>query len=83
MMDLTTENITQNVNSINSNCPDRRLKYLLERLVGHLHDYVRETRLSSEEWMAALLFLTSVGQTCTTTRQVRQNAPALLSRRFI
>jgi len=70
MMDLTIENITQNVNIINSKCPDQRLRYILETLVVHLHDLVRETRLSSEEWMTALLFLTSVGQTCTETRQV-------------
>lgn len=70
MMDLTIENITQNVHLINSKCPDRRLKYLLERLVVHLHDFVRETRFSSEEWMTTLQFLTTVGQTCTATRQV-------------
>ncbi|KAH6988659.1 Intradiol ring-cleavage dioxygenase [Ilyonectria destructans] len=69
MMDLTIENITENVQIINSKCPDRRLKFLLERLVVHLHDMVRETRLSTEEWMATLQFLTKVGQTCTSTRQ--------------
>lgn len=68
-MDLTIDNITENVNTINSGCVDRRLKYILERLVIHLHDLVRETRLSTDEWMAAIQFLTQVGQTCTSTRQ--------------
>lgn len=69
--DLTIENITQNVHLINSQCEDRRLKYLLERLVLHLHDFVRETRLSTDEWMTAINFLTAVGQISTAVRQVR------------
>jgi protocatechuate 3,4-dioxygenase beta subunit len=70
LKDLTIDNITDNVKLINSKCPDPRFKYLLERLVQHLHDYARETRLSHNEWMAAIQFLTSVGQTCTDVRQV-------------
>jgi len=70
MMDLTIENITQNVHEINSRCSDRRFRYVLERVVVHLHDLVRETRLSTTEWMTALEFLTEVGQTCTEVRQV-------------
>ncbi|PMD46962.1 aromatic compound dioxygenase [Hyaloscypha variabilis F] len=69
MMDLTIENITQNVHEINSRCSDRRFRYVLERVVVHLHDLVRETRLSTTEWMTALEFLTEVGQTCTEVRQ--------------
>ena len=69
-MDLTIESITQNVQEINSQCQDRRFKYVLERVVAHLHDLVRETRLSAGEWMSALEFLTQVGQTCTEHRQV-------------
>jgi hypothetical protein len=32
-MDLTSENITPNVIKINSQCSDRRFKYILERVV--------------------------------------------------
>lgn len=71
MMDLSADNITQNVHTINSLCPDPRLKWVIERLVTHLHDFARETRLSSEEWMMGLKFLTETGQTCTELRQVR------------
>jgi hypothetical protein len=76
MMDLTIDNITQNVKLINSQGPDRRLRFLMDRLVTHLHDFVRETRLSTDEWMAAIQFLTQVGQTCTSTRQVSITPPA-------
>ena len=80
LKDLTIDNITDNVKLINSQCPDPRLKYLLERLVQHAHDFARETRLSHSEWMTAILFLTSVGQICTDVRQVstpRQSSCAL------
>jgi protocatechuate 3,4-dioxygenase beta subunit len=69
MKDLTVDNITENVITINSLCEDQRMKYILERLVTHLHDFARETRLSSDEWMTGLQFLTEVGQICTTVRQ--------------
>lgn len=70
LKDLTIDNITDNVKLINSQCPNPRLKYVLDRLVQHLHDFARETRLSHDEWMTGLLFLTSVGQICTDVRQV-------------
>lgn len=68
--DLTIDNITENVKLINGQGSDPRLKYILERLVQHLHDFARETRLSFAEWQAGIQFLTSVGQTCTDVRQV-------------
>lgn len=69
MKDLTVDNITENVHTINSLCEDERMKYVLERLVTHLHDFARETRLSTDEWMTGLRFLTEVGQICTEVRQ--------------
>ena len=70
MKDLTIDNITENTVRINSQSSDPRLTYVLERLVTHLHDFARETRLSTKEWMAALEFLTAVGQICSAVRQV-------------
>jgi hypothetical protein len=70
LKDLTIDNITDNVIAINSNNPDPRFKYILERLVVHLHDFARETRLSTQEWMAGIQFLTKTGQICTDVRQV-------------
>ncbi|MCJ1475510.1 hypothetical protein MMC13_004173 [Lambiella insularis] len=69
MQDLTIDNITPNTILINSQSPSPRLTYLLERLVTHLHDFARETRLSTPEWTAAIDFLTSVGQICSPVRQ--------------
>ncbi|KAK2762166.1 hypothetical protein FQN54_001174 [Arachnomyces sp. PD_36] len=69
LKNLTIDNITENTNLINSQCEDPRMKYVLERLVTHLHEFARETRLSSEEWMTGLKFLTEVGQICDDVRQ--------------
>lgn len=70
MKDLTIDNITENTIRINSQTNDVRLKYLMERLVTHLHDFARETRLSTKEWMAALNFLVGVGQISSDVRHV-------------
>jgi hypothetical protein len=71
LKDLTIEN----VHLINSRCPNSRMKYLMESLVSHVHDFARETRLSTDEWMAAIQFLTQVGQICTDVRQVSTQDP--------
>lgn len=62
LKDLTSDNITENVHLVNSQCTDPRLRYLVHRVVTHLHDFARETRLSTEEWHAGVTFLTQVGQ---------------------
>ncbi|KAJ6487652.1 intradiol ring-cleavage dioxygenase [Mycena sanguinolenta] len=61
-LDMSAENITENVHAINSNCPDERMKSLFKSLVTHLHDFVRETSLTTEEWMIGLEFLTKTGE---------------------
>ncbi|KAH7236622.1 Intradiol ring-cleavage dioxygenase [Fusarium tricinctum] len=69
MKDLTTDNITENVVAINSTCQDPRTRFLFERLAHHLHDFARETCLTTPEWMKAIQFLTRTGQICSETRQ--------------
>jgi protocatechuate 3,4-dioxygenase beta subunit len=69
LKDLTMENITENVHAINSGCQDPRVRFLFERLVTHLHDFARETQLSTAEWENAIRFLTDCGKLCSDTRQ--------------
>lgn len=69
LKDLTIDNITENVHAINSKCDDPRMKFLFEKLVTHIHDFARETRLTTTEWEASIQFLTSVGQICSPVRQ--------------
>jgi hydroxyquinol 1,2-dioxygenase len=49
--------------------PDPRLKFILGEVVTSLHDLVRRTNLTFEEWERAIDFLTRTGQTCTPLRQ--------------
>ena len=70
LLDLTIDNITENTNLINSQSDNARLTYLVTRLVTHLHDFARETRLSMDEWMAALNFLVKCGQISSDVRHV-------------
>lgn len=69
LKDLTIENITENTIRINNQCSDPRTRYILSRLVTHLHDFARETRLSTNEWMQGIQFLTATGQISTDVRQ--------------
>jgi hydroxyquinol 1,2-dioxygenase len=46
-----------------------RLRAILAELVRSLHDLVRQTDLTFEEWHTAIDFLTRTGQACTPTRQ--------------
>ncbi|KAF7317643.1 Intradiol ring-cleavage dioxygenase [Mycena kentingensis (nom. inval.)] len=68
-LDMTAETITENVHTMNANCHDDRLKFILKNLVNHLHDFVRETSITTEEWLGAIDFLTKTGQKCTDIRQ--------------
>jgi polygalacturonase len=70
LLDLTIDNITPNAVRINSQSGNPRLTYLMERLVTHLHDFARETRLSTDEWMATLQFLVECGKISSDVRQV-------------
>jgi hydroxyquinol 1,2-dioxygenase len=49
--------------------PNPRAKFLLQELVKSLHEYVRKTDLTFEEWEFAIDFLTRTGQKCTPIRQ--------------
>jgi hydroxyquinol 1,2-dioxygenase len=49
--------------------PDARVKFLMEELVRSLHDFVRKTDLTFDEWGYAIDFLTRVGQKCSASRQ--------------
>lgn len=49
--------------------PNARAKFLLQELVKSLHDYVRKTDLTFEEWDYAIDFLTRTGHKCTDIRQ--------------
>lgn len=49
--------------------PNPRLKHLVQSLTRHLHMFLREVRLSEEEWNNGIRFLTEAGHITGETRQ--------------
>lgn len=46
-----------------------RFREIMTSVITHLHAVVKEVRLTQDEWMAAIQFLTKTGQKCTDWRQ--------------
>jgi hydroxyquinol 1,2-dioxygenase len=69
MRDVTEKTITDAVIRTMSGGDDARLREVLSALVRHLHDFVREVKLTPEEWMAAVDFLTRTGHKSSDKRQ--------------
>ncbi len=69
MRNIDEHTITDAVLQSLAATPDARLKQVMTALVTHLHDFVREVRLTEDEWQAGIAFLTATGQRCSDTRQ--------------
>lgn len=69
MSNNTEEQITQNVLNSMAQTPNPRLKRVMDSLIIHLHDFIREVELTQEEWALAVQFLTRTGQMCDDKRQ--------------
>lgn len=68
-MDVDEADLTAAVLKQLAGAPDPRVRQLMEALVRHLHAYAREVRLTGDEWMAAIQFLTATGKICGPNRQ--------------
>ena len=69
MRNIDERTITDAVLQSLASTPDARLKQVMTSLVTHLHDFVRDVRLTEAEWQAAIAFLTATGHKCSNTRQ--------------
>jgi protocatechuate 3,4-dioxygenase beta subunit len=69
LQDLDVNDITEAVIAQMATTPDPRLREIMEAAVRHLHAFARETRLTPEEWLQGIAFMTAVGQMCTPYRQ--------------
>lgn len=58
---FSLEEITEQAVHSFDDTPDPRLKEILQSLVGHLHAFAKEVRLTQSEWEAGIAFLTAVG----------------------
>lgn len=63
------EELVQRVLDSFEGTPDPRLKYLVQSLTRHLHAFLRDVRLTEEEWNNGIRFLTEAGHITGETRQ--------------
>lgn len=63
------EDLVKTVIASFENTPDPRLKQIMQGLVQHLHNFVRDVRLSEAEWDKMIEFLTAVGHITDDRRQ--------------
>ncbi|MEY4761844.1 MAG: hypothetical protein RLZZ200_1700, partial [Pseudomonadota bacterium] len=57
MREVTEQSITQAVIDRLKDAPDPRFRQIMTSLVTHLHDFVRDVRLTEGEWIKAIEFL--------------------------
>jgi protocatechuate 3,4-dioxygenase beta subunit len=63
------DDITAEVLSRFSATQDPRLREIMLSLIGHLHAFVKEVRLTEAEWFQAIEILTAAGKMCSDKRQ--------------
>jgi hydroxyquinol 1,2-dioxygenase len=63
------QRLVQDVLASFAQTPDPRLKFVVESLVRHLHGFLRETRLTEQEWCHGIEFLTAAGHITDDKRQ--------------
>jgi catechol 1,2-dioxygenase len=66
---MTPQQLTDQVLNAFANAPDQRFRELLAALLTHVHAFATQTRLTPDEWLAAVQFLTATGQKCDDQRQ--------------
>ena len=62
MRNVSTDTLTQSFLDYMGDDTDERLKFVLTSMVNHLHDFVRETNLTHDEWRKGLELLYQAGE---------------------
>ncbi len=62
MRDVTTDNITETFMSYFGPDTDPRTRFIMEKLVEHLHAFTKETQLTHDEWRKGIELLGWAGQ---------------------
>ncbi|MDA0764681.1 MAG: dioxygenase [Proteobacteria bacterium] len=68
-MDFNEKTATNAVLDSFSSIKNDRLKFIMNSIVTHLHEVVKEVEPTEEEWLQAIMFLTNTGQKCDDRRQ--------------
>jgi maleylacetate reductase len=66
---VTAADLTQIVLARLQATPDSRLRHIMTSLIRYLHGFVTDVRLTQDEWLAAIRFLTATGQISDDRRQ--------------
>jgi len=66
---VTAADLTETVLARLQATHDPRLRYIMISLIRHLHGFVADVRLTQDEWLAAVRFLTATGQISGDRRQ--------------
>jgi hydroxyquinol 1,2-dioxygenase len=69
MRHIDEDTITQAVIARHAGAADARLREVMTSLVQHLHAFARDVKLTEAEWLAAIRFLTEVGEITSEQRQ--------------
>jgi hydroxyquinol 1,2-dioxygenase len=67
--EMSPAQLTEKVLAAYSSTPEPRMRELLTALIEHLHAFAATTKLTQQEWLAAVNFLTETGQKCGSHRQ--------------
>lgn len=63
------EQLVRDVLASFESCSDPRLRQVMKSLVTHLHGFIRDVRLTEDEWNTAIEFLTAAGHMTDDKRQ--------------
>ncbi|KAG1747391.1 Intradiol ring-cleavage dioxygenase [Suillus lakei] len=63
------DTISANLQKLTEQASNPRHEVIFKALLKHLHQFINETNLTTDEWMAAIDFLTRTGQKSTPLRQ--------------
>ena len=66
---MTEDQLTDEVVGRLEATPDPRLREVMQALVRHVHAFAREVRLTDEEWLRGIRFLTATGDITDAVRQ--------------
>ncbi|HEY4115087.1 MAG TPA: dioxygenase, partial [Rhizomicrobium sp.] len=69
MLDNNEFTLTETVLAQMEGTQNPRLKEVMACAVRHLHAFARDIKLTPEEWLAGIKFITAVGQASTALRQ--------------
>jgi hydroxyquinol 1,2-dioxygenase len=69
MESMSPDELTGRVLEAYAEAPDPRVREVITALISHAHRFVVETKLTPQEWLAAVEFLTATGQKCDEDRQ--------------